>query len=55
MTDKLGRKPSIMIADVLFTVGAIIMGLAPNIATLMAGRVVVGVRGLFLYFSLELG
>ena len=41
-SDKLGRKPTLMIADVLFTIGAIIMGAAPNIPVLMLGRIVVG-------------
>jgi MFS family permease len=31
-----------MFADILFTVGAIIMGFAPTIPILMLGRVIVG-------------
>ena len=42
LQDKIGRKPTIMIADFLFTVGAIIMALAPSIAILMVGRFIVG-------------
>jgi SP family myo-inositol transporter-like MFS transporter 13 len=41
--DKLGRKPTIILADVLFTIGAIIMGVAPTIPVLILGRIVVGV------------
>ena len=43
LQDKLGRKPVIMIADVFFTVGALIMALAPSIGVLMLGRFIVGV------------
>lgn len=43
LQDKLGRKPVIMIADVFFTVGALIMALAPSVGVLMLGRFVVGV------------
>lgn len=42
LSDKIGRKPVIMIADVLFTVGAVLMMCAPSIAILMVGRLVVG-------------
>lgn len=42
MQDRFGRKPSIIIADVLFTVGAIIMAVAPTIPVLMVGRFVIG-------------
>ena len=42
LSDKIGRKPVIMIADALFTIGAIMMAYAPTINFLMAGRVVIG-------------
>ena len=44
LSDNYGRKTTIMIADVLFSIGAIIMGIAPTIAVLIIGRFVVGVR-----------
>jgi SP family myo-inositol transporter-like MFS transporter 13 len=40
--DKLGRKPVVLISSVLFTIGAIAMGLARNISDLLIGRFVVG-------------
>ena len=42
VSDKIGRKPVILIADTLFTIGAVMMAFAPSIPFLMAGRVVVG-------------
>ena len=42
ISDKIGRKPVILIADALFTIGAFMMAFAPSIAFLMLGRVVVG-------------
>ena len=42
ISDKIGRKPVIMIADALFTIGAIMMAFAPSIGFLMLGRVVIG-------------
>ena len=42
ISDKIGRKPVILIADALFTLGAILMAFAPTIWFLMIGRVVVG-------------
>ena len=50
--DILGRKPTILLADVLFTAGAIVMGLAPSILVLILGRLLVGVRMFFLIISL---
>lgn len=41
-SDRWGRKKLIMFADILFTIGAIIMATAPSIAVLMLGRVFVG-------------
>jgi len=43
VADNWGRKPTIMLSDVLFTLGALIMGLAPSILVLIIGRLVVGV------------
>ena len=42
MSDIIGRKPTIIIADVLFTFGAGMMAYSWNIESLMAGRLVVG-------------
>jgi len=42
LSDKIGRKNVILIADALFTVGAIIMAAAPTIAVLMVGRLIIG-------------
>ena len=42
ISDKLGRKPVIIAADILFTVGAVIMAFAPSIGVLMLGRLVIG-------------
>lgn len=43
-SDRFGRKLTIMMADILFVIGAVVMGIAPSIAILMLGRVLVGVR-----------
>lgn len=40
--DYFGRKPSIIAADVVFTLGAILMSQANSIAILMVGRFIVG-------------
>lgn len=42
-SDKFGRKPTILVADVLFVVGAVVMSSAPTIAILILGRILVGV------------
>ena len=42
ISDNLGRKPVIIVGDILFTVGSIVMATAETIATLMAGRFIVG-------------
>ena len=42
ISDNIGRKPVIMIADVLFTVGSVVMGLSPTIWCLMLGRFILG-------------
>jgi MFS family permease len=41
--DRYGRKLTIIVADVFFTIGAIVMGVAPSIAVLILGRTLVGV------------
>jgi MFS transporter, SP family, solute carrier family 2 (myo-inositol transporter), member 13 len=42
LNDKFGRKPSIIIADILFLTGALIMAFAPTPHIIIAGRVFVG-------------
>ena len=42
MNDRYGRKTAILIADFLFFIGAVIMASAQNPATLIVGRVFVG-------------
>lgn len=42
LQDKFGRKASIIMADILFTVGAVIMAVAPTIPVLMVGRYIIG-------------
>ncbi len=41
--DRLGRKPVILAASVVFTVGSIVMGAADGKEVLLAGRIVVGI------------
>lgn len=42
INDRFGRKVSIIVADTLFLLGSIILAAAPNPATLIVGRVFVG-------------
>ncbi|XP_064606088.1 proton myo-inositol cotransporter-like [Liolophura sinensis] len=42
MNDRLGRRPVIMLASIVFTVGAVCMGAAQDKYILLAGRIVVG-------------
>jgi len=42
MNDNFGRKKSILISDVLFFIGAIVMALAPSPWFLIVGRILVG-------------
>lgn len=42
LADRLGRKMTIMISDLLFTIGAIIMAFASTISVLILGRTIVG-------------
>ncbi|ESO89863.1 hypothetical protein LOTGIDRAFT_218322 [Lottia gigantea] len=43
LTDFLGRKKTIMIASVVFVIGAIMMGAAPDKYVLLGGRIIVGI------------
>lgn len=42
LSDQIGRKPVIIISDVLFTGGSLLMAFAPEIYVLMIGRIIVG-------------
>ena len=42
MNDKLGRKGTILVADVVFFIGALVMSLAPSPWVIIVGRVFVG-------------
>ena len=42
MQDHFGRKPILMLADILFTIGAILMATAESIPLLILGRLIVG-------------
>ncbi|CAN6486140.1 unnamed protein product [Victoria cruziana] len=42
MNDRIGRKKSIMVADVLFFIGAIVMAVAPSPGIIILGRIFVG-------------
>nr|AJP61933.1 myo-inositol/H symporter 2 [Herpetomonas muscarum] len=39
---RFGRRPSILIADILFIVGSVLMAAAPNVAVILVSRVIVG-------------
>lgn len=41
-SDAIGRKPIILISDIIFIIGSLVMALAETIPVLMAGRVLVG-------------
>lgn len=41
--DRLGRKPVILAASVVFTIGSVVMGAADGKEGLLAGRIIVGV------------
>jgi len=43
LADRLGRRPAILLASLLFTVGAAVEAFAPSPAVLVAGRLVVGI------------
>jgi SP family myo-inositol transporter-like MFS transporter 13 len=40
--DRLGRKKTIMIADLFFVAGAFVMAIAPEVGVLIVGRFIVG-------------
>lgn len=42
MSDRFGRRMSILVADVLFFIGAIVMALAPSPSIIIMGRIQVG-------------
>ena len=42
MADKLGRRPTIFVADVLFTAGCMVMAFSPSVNILILGRFIVG-------------
>ena len=42
ISDKYGRKPTIIISDILFMIGAVVMAFAPDVLVLMSGRFIVG-------------
>lgn len=42
MNDRLGRRTSLLVADFLFFVGAVVMASAPSPSVLIVGRVFVG-------------
>ena len=42
LSDNLGRKPVILLADFYFTIGAAMMALAGSIVWLMVGRLLIG-------------
>ena len=42
LADRIGRKPAVLIAGVLFTLGSLVQALAPDTIILIAGRLIVG-------------
>jgi MFS family permease len=46
LSDTYGRKKAIIVCDILFTIGALLMGLASSISMLIFGRFIVGVSQL---------
>ena len=42
LSDKFGRKKTVVISSIVFTIGSLMMGFAPDVWTLLAGRFVVG-------------
>lgn len=54
VSDRWGRRPAILLSGIIFTVGAIVMGCAPNKETLLAGRIIIGIAvGMFLHMCNE--
>ena len=42
ISDKIGRRSTILVSDVLFAVGSMVMTFSPSIRILMGGRLIVG-------------
>ena len=42
MTDRLGRRPTLLIGSVIFSTGGVVMGAAPDKEILLIGRVICG-------------
>merc|ERR1719341_1682341 len=42
VTERFGRKPAILVASVVFTIGSVVMAVSPEKAVLLVGRIVVG-------------
>jgi len=42
VTERFGRKPAILVASVVFTIGSVVMAASPNKEVLLVGRIVVG-------------
>ncbi|XP_050208822.1 inositol transporter 4-like [Mercurialis annua] len=42
MNDRIGRKKSILLADIIFFMGAMVMAIAPNPGVIIVGRILVG-------------
>jgi MFS family permease len=43
LSDQIGRKPTIILADIIMSVGALLMALSPTIQFLIVGRFIIGV------------
>lgn len=43
LNDWVGRKPTTLLASLVFTVGALLLGFAPNLVTLIIGRAIIGI------------
>ncbi|GAB5034470.1 solute carrier family 2 (facilitated glucose transporter) member 13 [Nannochloropsis oceanica] len=42
LNEKVGRRPVILLSSVIFTVGAVVMGVAPDFSVLTVGRAIIG-------------
>jgi len=42
ISDKIGRRSTILVSDVLFAAGSVLMSVSPSIKILMGGRLIVG-------------
>ena len=43
ITDRIGRKRSILVCDGIFLIGSLILGLAPSYGVILFGRIVIGI------------